>query len=52
VYAPEPRKRFVLLNMKRLYEGDSLPEGVKVDSITNDGAVLSYRGSKFVMDRE
>ncbi|HEV7717286.1 MAG TPA: general secretion pathway protein GspB [Steroidobacteraceae bacterium] len=52
VYAPEPRKRFVLLNMKRLYEGDSLPQGVRVDSITNDGAVLSYRGTKFVMDRE
>ena len=52
VYAPDPHKRFILLNMKRLAEGDSLPEGVKVDSITNEGAILSYRGSQFVMDRD
>jgi general secretion pathway protein B len=52
VYAPDPRKRFVLVNMKRLYEGDSLPEGVKVDSITPEGAILSFRGSKFVLERE
>jgi general secretion pathway protein B len=52
VYAPDPRKRFIMLNMKRLGEGDSLPEGVKVDSITNDGAILSYHGSRFVLERE
>jgi general secretion pathway protein B len=52
VYAPEPHKRFILLNMKRLGEGESLPEGVKVDSITPDGAILEYHGSKFVMDRD
>jgi general secretion pathway protein B len=52
VYAPDPRKRFIMLNMKRLGEGESLPEGVKVDSITTDGAILSYRGSQFVMDRD
>ncbi len=52
VYAPDPRKRFVLVNMKRLYEGDSLPEGVKVESITTEGAIVSYRGSKFILERE
>jgi general secretion pathway protein B len=52
VYAPDPHKRFILLNMKRLGEGESLPEGVKVDAITTDGAILEYRGSKFVMDRD
>jgi general secretion pathway protein B len=52
VYAPDPRQRFVLVNMKKLREGDALPEGVKVDRITTDGAILSYQGSKFVMDRE
>lgn len=52
VYAPDPRKRFILLNMKRLGEGESLPEGVRVDTITNDGAILSYHGSQFVLDRD
>ena len=52
VYAPDPRQRFVLVNMKRLHEGDSLPEGVKVDSITTDGVILSYRGIQFMMERD
>jgi len=49
-YAPEPAKRFVLLNMKRLYEGQTTAEGVKVEAITNDAAILSYKGSRFVLD--
>jgi general secretion pathway protein B len=52
VYAPDPRRRFVLVNMKRLMEGESLPEGVKVDTITPDGAILSYRGVQFMMERD
>ena len=52
VYAPDPRRRFVLVNMKKLTEGESLPEGVKVESITTDGAILSYRGVQFVMERD
>jgi general secretion pathway protein B len=51
-YAPDPSKRFVLINMRRLYEGQSLPEGVKVESITNDGAIMSYQGSRFVLDSD
>jgi len=52
VYAPDPRRRFVLVNMKKLTEGESLPEGVKVESITTDGAILSYRGVQFMMERD
>jgi general secretion pathway protein B len=51
-YAPDPAKRFVLINMKRLYEGQSLPDGVKVESITNDAAIMSYNGTRFVLDSE
>jgi general secretion pathway protein B len=52
VYAPDPRNRFVLVNGKRLYETQSLPEGVKVERITTDGAVLSFRGVQFMMERD
>jgi general secretion pathway protein B len=52
VYAPDPSKRFVLVNAKKLGEGQSLPEGVRVDSITTDGAILSYRGVQFMMERD
>jgi general secretion pathway protein B len=52
VFAAKPQDRFILLNMHRLREGDSLPEGVRVDQITSGGAVLSFRNSKFVLERD
>jgi general secretion pathway protein B len=51
-YAADPSKRFVLINMKRLYEGQSLPEGPKVESITTDSAIMSYNGKRFVLDKD
>ncbi|MGH8149036.1 MAG: general secretion pathway protein GspB [Steroidobacteraceae bacterium] len=51
VYAAQPDQRFVFLNMTKLHEGESLPQGVRVDSITPDGVILSYRGEKFVLQR-
>jgi general secretion pathway protein B len=49
VYAARPEERFVMINMKKLREGDSLPEGVRVESITPEGAILSYSGSRFML---
>ena len=52
VYAARPEDRFVMINMHKLREGDSLADGVHVDSITTDGAVLSYNGSRFLLPRD
>jgi general secretion pathway protein B len=52
VFAERPQERFVMINMHKLREGDTLPEGVHVDSITPDGAILSYKGSRFLLPRE
>ena len=52
VFATRPQDRFVMINMHKLREGDTLPEGVHVDSITPEGAVLSYNGSKFLLPRD
>ncbi|MGH8210813.1 MAG: general secretion pathway protein GspB, partial [Steroidobacteraceae bacterium] len=52
VFAAKPQERFVMINMHKLHEGDSLPEGVRVESITPDGAVLSHDGTKFLLPRE
>jgi general secretion pathway protein B len=52
VYAARPEERFVLINMHRLHEGDSLPEGVRVESITPEGVVVSYQGAKFILEHE
>ena len=50
-YAEHPEDRWVLINMHKLREGESL-EGVHVDRITPEGAVLSYQGSQFLLTRE
>jgi general secretion pathway protein B len=52
VFAERPQDRFVMINMHKLREGETLPEGVHVDSITPDGAILSYRGTRFLLPRE
>ena len=50
VYDADPAKRFVFINMRRLREGEALPEGVRVDEITQSGARLSYRGTQFLLE--
>ena len=52
VFAAKQQDRFVMINMHKLREGDTLPEGVHVDSITPEGAVLSFNGSKFLLPRD
>ncbi len=50
VYAPKPADRFVFINMRKLREGESLPEGVRVEEITPGGAELTFRGKRFSLD--
>ena len=49
VYDTDPAKRFVFINMRKLREGESLPDGVRVDEITQAGAKFSYRGTQFTL---
>lgn len=50
VYAAKPADRFVFINMRKLREGESLPEGVRVEAITPHGAELSFRGRRFSLE--
>jgi general secretion pathway protein B len=50
-YAERAADRWVLINMHKLHEGDSL-EAVQVERITPEGAVLSYQGSQFLLTRD
>jgi general secretion pathway protein B len=52
VYAAKPQDRFALINMHKMHEGDSLQDGVRVESITPDGVVMSHNGSKFLLPNE
>jgi general secretion pathway protein B len=51
-YAAQPQERFVMINMRRLREGDTLPDGIRVESITPEGAILSFRNRRFLLQRD
>ena len=46
----DPAKRFVFINLRTLHEGESLPDGVRVEQIPPTGAQLSFRGTRFTID--
>lgn len=52
VYAGQPEKRFIFINMNKYREGDLLEEGPTVDEITETGVILSHQGNQFTLDRE
>jgi hypothetical protein len=52
VYAAKPQDRFALINMHKLHEGDSTPDGVRVETITPDGVIMSHNGTRFLLPRE
>jgi general secretion pathway protein B len=51
-YSTNPAERFVFLNMTKLREGQTSPQGVRVETITPDGAILSWQGAKFLLQRQ
>jgi general secretion pathway protein B len=52
VYSGQPADRFVFVNMKKYTEGATLSEGPAVREITQDGVVLDYQGTRFLLPRE
>lgn len=51
VYAADPDQRFVMINMHKLREGETGPNGIRVDSITADGAIISHGDSRYFLPR-
>jgi general secretion pathway protein B len=51
VYDKDPAKRFVGINSLKTREGERTREGIGVDEILPDGAVLSFEGHKFFRHR-
>ena len=49
VYNDEPQRRFVLLNLRRYREGQTLSEGPKLIEIQPDGIVFDFRGERVLM---
>lgn len=51
IYTDDPAKRAVFINGRRYTQGDSIVEGPRIEEITRDGAVLNYRGQRFLLPR-
>jgi general secretion pathway protein B len=51
VFADDPAKRAVFINGRRYTQGATIAEGPTVEEITREGAVLSYRGRRFLLPR-
>lgn len=51
VYADEPAQRFVILDGRRLREGESAASGIGVEAIRRDGLVLSVNGRRVLLAR-
>lgn len=52
IYASDPAQRAAFINGRRYREGDTTGEGIEVLAITTDGAVLRYRGQRFLLPRQ
>lgn len=51
VFAQEPERRFVLIDLQKYKQGDTLGDGVVIETILSDGIVLSYQGQQYRVDR-
>lgn len=52
VFGTKPSERFVYINMRKYHEGATLQEGPVVEHIRRDGAVLNFRGVRFLLPRQ
>lgn len=46
-YSSKPRDRLVSINDRILREGESLTPGLRLEQITQDGLIFSYKGYRF-----
>jgi general secretion pathway protein B len=51
VYDADASRRYVLLNSTRLREGESTPDGIRLERVTETGVILSWRGRRFTIQR-
>ena len=51
IYDAEPARRFVYINGRKLRENDKSREGLRLERVVADGAVLSYQGESFFQPR-
>lgn len=51
IYAPREADRILYINNRQYHSGDHVRDGVIVEAIVEDGAVLSFQGQRFKLPR-
>ena len=51
VYDEEPSRRFILVDLKRYVEGDTLKDGARLEKIMPGSIQLYHQGTRFRIDR-
>jgi len=51
VYASNPSGRFVLINLRKRREGETVEAGIRLERIVPQGVVLRYRDHSFLLLR-
>jgi general secretion pathway protein B len=51
VHAPDPARRFVMIELQKYREGDTLADGSVLERIDAEGVVLEYRGQRYTLPR-
>lgn len=46
-YSPQPKDRLVMINDRMLHQGDALTPELRLEEITPEGVVLTYKGYRF-----
>lgn len=49
-YSEEPGQRMIIINNRIIREGQGLGNGLRLEEITWDGLILSFKGTRFTMD--
>lgn len=52
VYSEQPSRRFILVELKKYREGDSLPSGAQLEKILPGSIQLYYQGTRFLLDKQ
>lgn len=51
VYSEDPQSRFILVNLKKFREGETLESGLLLEEIVPEGMVMRYRGERFMVEK-
>lgn len=51
VYSEDPQRRFILVDLDKYREGETLASGLVLEEILPNGTILSYDGQRFQLDK-